>query len=255
MQLIVGNWKMNGTLPRARELARGVAAGKAPAGARLAVAPPFVFLDAVSQELEGSSVGLSAQSCAIEPEGAFTGEVSAEMLATVGCGWVIAGHSERRALFGETDDTVAKKVTAGLRAGLQVIACVGETLAERDANQHEQVVARQVRAILAGRKDLERIVIAYEPVWAIGTGRVATPEQASAMHRRVRTTIAETMSPAMAARAVILYGGSVKPDNMESLAKMEGIDGALVGGASLDARNFLAIAENAVKGEAQRSKK
>lgn len=255
MQLIVGNWKMNGTRASAVELARGVVRGKAPEGCSLAVAPPFPFLDVVKKELEGSAVALAAQSCAIEKEGAFTGEVSSEMLASVGCEWVIVGHSERRALFGETDEVVAKKLAAGRRAGLAVIACVGETLKERDAGQHEEVVARQVRALLAGRKDMEKIVIAYEPVWAIGTGRVATPEQASAMHRRVRSTIAESLSPAVAAKAVILYGGSVKPDNMESLAAMEGIDGALVGGASLDSRNFLAIAENAKKGEAKRSKR
>ncbi|MEZ0227566.1 MAG: triose-phosphate isomerase [Planctomycetota bacterium] len=251
MQLIVGNWKMNGTLEKARELSRAIAQAKPPTGAQLVVAPPLLFLDAVSQELRGSSVTLSAQTCGVEKEGAFTGDVSAEMLASVGCKWTIVGHSERRVHFGETDAVVARKVSAALRASLTAIACVGETLAERDGGRHDEVVDRQVRAILDGRKDMQGIVIAYEPVWAIGTGRVATP---GAMHRRVRKTIAEIFSPDVAARAVILYGGSVKPDNMEDLAATDGVDGALVGGASLDAKSFLAIAENAAKGEATRSK-
>jgi triosephosphate isomerase len=254
VQLIVGNWKMHGTLERARELARGINQAKVPIGARLVIAPPFPFLETAKKEITSLWVKLGAQNTACEKDGPFTGEVSAEMLADVGCDWVIVGHSERRAQCHETDDLVAKKVAAGLRAGLNVIACCGETLAERESGRHEEVVARQVRAIVAGRKDLESIAIAYEPVWAIGTGHVATPEQAGAMHRRVRATIAEAMSPGTAASAVVIYGGSVKPDNMEALAATEGVDGALVGGASLEVKSFLAIAENAVKGEAKRSK-
>jgi triosephosphate isomerase len=254
VQLIVGNWKMHGTRSRARELAKAIASGKLPAGVMLSVAPPFPFLDAVGQELAGTSIGLAAQTCAVEKEGAFTGEVSAEMLASMGCMQVIVGHSERRALFHETDEVVAKKLRAALRAGINPIVCVGETLAERDAGRHEEVVARQVKAALDGldAKTLERIVLAYEPVWAIGTGRVATPEQAGAMHARARATVSEVVTPGAAKAVVILYGGSVKPDNMAALAATPGIDGALVGGASLDAKNFLAIAENAVKGEASR---
>jgi triosephosphate isomerase len=252
VQLVVGNWKMNGTREKARELASAIARAKPVSGVSLAVAPPFVYLETARAAIDKGPVALAAQSCAIEKEGAFTGEVSAEMLGDVGCTWVIVGHSERRALQHETDDVVAKKVAAGLRAGLRVIACVGETLAERDAGKHEGVCARQIRAILEACKTMARTVIAYEPVWAIGTGRVATPQQAREMHERIRATIAETLSPAEAKSAAILYGGSVKPENMESLAAEEGIDGALVGGASLDARSFLAIAENAVKGEAKR---
>ena len=254
MQLIVGNWKMHGTLDKARELARGIARSKVPIGARLVIAPPFPFLDVVKKEITNLWITLGAQDTAIEKDGPFTGQVSAEMLADVGCEWVIVGHSERRAHCHETDEVVAKKVAAGMRAGVNVIACCGETLAEREAGRHEEVVARQVRAVIAGRKDLENMAVAYEPVWAIGTGHVATPEQAGAMHRRVRATIAETISPEVAASAVVIYGGSVKPDNMEALAATEGVDGALVGGASLETKSFLAIAENAVKGEAKRSK-
>ncbi len=254
MQLIVGNWKMNGTRERSRELAHGIAGAVAPHGATLVVAPPYPFLDAVSQVLHASKVALCGQNCAVEKEGAFTGEVAAEMLANVGCSWVIVGHSERRTHQGETDDLVAKKVTAGLRAGLHVIACVGERLEEREHNRHEETITRQVQAITHGRHDLDRIVLAYEPVWAIGTGHVATPQQAGAMHRHIRAVVVETISRAVADKVAIIYGGSVKPDNMESLAAVEGIDGALVGGASLEAKSFLAIAENAVKGEAKRSK-
>ncbi|MBI3726145.1 triose-phosphate isomerase [bacterium] len=260
MQFIVGNWKMNGTRASACDLARGVALGPHPAGVALALAPPFPFLEAVSGELfkhrgkTGPQIAPAAQDCSPEKEGAFTGDVAAEMLASLGASHVIVGHSERRAKHEETDEVVARKLRAVLRAGLTAIVCVGEVLAERDSGRHEEVVARQVRACLAGQdeKTLERVVLAYEPVWAIGTGRVATPEQAGSMHRRVRETVAEAVSRARAASCVILYGGSVKPDNMAALAATPGIDGALVGGASLDARQFLAIAENASKGEARR---
>jgi triosephosphate isomerase len=259
-QLVIGNWKSNGNRAKARELAaaiaNGIAQGKVPAGVSLGVAPPFVHVETVAKALEGSSVALAAQTCGTEKEGAFTGEVAPEMLADVGVQMALAGHSERRALYGETDAVVAKKTRAILRAGLRPVVCVGETLAERDANQQDAVVRRQMKAVFDGLEAAQaaKCVVAYEPVWAIGTGRTATPAQAGAMHETVRGVLRDLYGASQAAATPILYGGSVKADNMEALAATPGVDGALVGGASLDAKSFLAIAENAVKGESKRTK-
>jgi triosephosphate isomerase len=209
----------------------------------IVVAPPFTALATAVEETEGTRVAISAQDVFWEKEGAFTGEVSAGMLVEVGCTYTIIGHSERRQYFGETDETVEKKVRAAIAGGLNAIVCVGEKLPERDAGEAVDIVRRQLREGL-GRltpRDLSPIIVAYEPVWAIGTGRTATPEIAAEMHAEIRKTFAEIYGPAAADALRILYGGSVKPENISALMKKEEIDGALVGGASLDAASFAAI--------------
>ena len=209
----------------------------------IVVAPPFTALSAAADEAEGTRVAVSAQDVHWEKEGAFTGEISVRMLLDAGCTYTIVGHSERRQFFGETDETVEKKSRAGIAGGLNVIACVGETLSERDAGQALDTVQRQVRNGL-GRlteANLSHIIVAYEPVWAIGTGRTATPEIAAEMHAAIRKTFAEIYNEAAADALRILYGGSVKPENITALMKEKDIDGALVGGASLDAASFAAI--------------
>ena len=209
----------------------------------IVVAPPFTALSAAADEAEGTRVAVSAQDVHWEKEGAFTGEISVRMLLDAGCTYTIVGHSERRQFFGETDETVEKRTRAGIAGGLNVIACVGETLSERDAGQALDTVQRQVRNGL-GRlteANLSHIIVAYEPVWAIGTGRTATPEIAAEMHAAIRKTFAEIYNEAAADALRILYGGSVKPENITALMKEKDIDGALVGGASLDAASFAAI--------------
>ena len=209
----------------------------------IVVAPPFTALATAVDETEGTRVAISAQDVFWEKEGAFTGEVSAGMIAEVGCTYTIVGHSERRQYFGETDETVEKKVRAALADDLKAIVCVGEKLPERDAGQAVDIVRCQVREGL-GRltlADLSHIIVAYEPVWAIGTGRTATPDIAAEMHAEIRKIFAEIYNAAAADALPILYGGSVKPDNISALMKKEDIDGALVGGASLDAASFAAI--------------
>lgn len=237
--LIMGNWKMNGTLASNAALLTALRqASGSVQGAHLAVCVPFPYLAQVSQALSGSVVSWGAQDVSAHSKGAYTGEVSASMLKDFACRWVIVGHSERRALHGESDDLVSQKVQAALIEGLTPVVCVGESLAERDAGQVEAIIARQLKPILAlGPEALQSIVIAYEPVWAIGTGRSATPEQAQAVHASIRA-----MLPAKAQNVPLLYGGSVKPENAASLFGMPDIDGALVGGASLVAQDFLGIA-------------
>jgi triosephosphate isomerase len=208
------------------------------------IAPVFTALKSVTDRLEGSNVRVAAQNCAAEQkEGAFTGEVAAFMVRDVGCSHVIVGHSERRQYFFEADEVVSRKTQAGLAAGLTVIVCVGETLEQRDQGNAERVVSEQLVGGLSGltASDLDRIIVAYEPVWAIGTGRTATPEQAQEMHAFIRRVFAERHSPSAAASLRILYGGSVKPDNIASLMKQPDIDGGLVGGASLNAESFAQI--------------
>ena len=208
------------------------------------IAPVFTALKTVADRLEGSNVKVSAQDCAPEAkQSANTGEVSAEMLKDVGCSFVIIGHSERRQFYYETDAGVNKKTKAALQAGLTAIVCVGEKLEEREAGNAEAVVERQISGGLDGLtvSDMERIIIAYEPVWAIGTGKTATPEQAQEMHGHIRRNVLAVHGPETAAKARILYGGSVKPENIGSLMSQEDIDGALVGGASLDAETFARI--------------
>jgi triosephosphate isomerase len=209
----------------------------------IVVAPPFTALATAVDEADGTRVKISAQDVYWEKEGAFTGEVSVRMLVEAGCTSTIIGHSERRQFFGETDETVAKKTQAAVAGGLEAIVCVGEVLAERDAGQAVEVVRRQIRNGL-GRlteTDLSHIIVAYEPVWAIGTGRTATPAIAAEMHAAIRKTFAEIYNEVAADTLRILYGGSVKPDNITALMKEEDIDGALVGGASLDPASFAAI--------------
>jgi triosephosphate isomerase len=209
----------------------------------VAVCPPFPYLAAVAEVLRGSAVGLGAQNLYPEKEGAFTGEVSPTMLVDVGCRYVIIGHSERRHKLGETDAFINRKVKAALAAGLTAILCVGETLAEREANRTQAVLDTQLTADLDGLTagDLARVVIAYEPVWAIGTGRNATPDQAQAAHAFVRRRVGQLCGAVAAQGLVIQYGGSVKPDNAALLLSQPDVDGALVGGASLNADQFLAI--------------
>ncbi len=238
---IAGNWKMNAGGPDSAPLAAGVArVAREASGVDVLVAPPFTALAVVAQVLDelGSKVWVGAQNMSAEGSGAFTGEISGAMLRDAGATWVILGHSERRQLFGETDPVVAKKTAAAMTTGPRPIVCVGETLAEREAGATLSVVARQViaaRAALAGQPGFG--AIAYEPVWAIGTGKVARPEDAQEVHASIRALLHEA-SPALARETRILYGGSVKADNAAALLGQPDVDGALVGGASLDAAGF-----------------
>jgi triosephosphate isomerase len=242
--LLAGNWKMYGTRSEAVALASALATtvGRV-AGREVLVAPPFTALEAVAAAITGSDIRLGAQNLHWEKKGAFTGEVSGEMLREAGCTHVIIGHSERRQLFGETNETVNKRLHAALAVGLTPIVCVGETLEEREADATVQVVERQVVAGLANvaAADLGKSVVAYEPVWAIGTGKTATPAQAQEVHRTIRDQLAAIADPVTAEQVRILYGGSVKPDNVDSLMAQPDIDGALVGGASLVAEQFSRI--------------
>lgn len=239
--LIAGNWKMYKTLAEARDLARDIRRGVA-AGLRaeVALAPPYTALIAVAAEIDGSKIRLAAQDAFWKKEGAFTGAVSPWMLKDVGCHYVIIGHSERRRHFGETNQTVHLKVQAALEAGLHVILCVGETIEEREAGRTIPRVAEQLREGLADvTAAQDQLVIAYEPVWAIGTGRTATPAQAQEVHHFIRAELSRLLGSGEAYR--ILYGGSVTPENAASLLGEPDIDGALVGGASLKAASFLPI--------------
>jgi triosephosphate isomerase len=248
-KFVCGNWKMHKTVAEAAAFARELRAGLgASAGAvEVAVAPPFTALSAVGEALRGSAIELAAQDVHWEPQGAYTGEVSAPMLAEVGCRHGIVGHSERRQLFGETDETVRKKTGALLAAGLRPIVCVGETLSEREAGKTLAVVDRQVRAGLAGLPgaSLAAITVAYEPVWAIGTGRTATSAQAQEVHAAIRGILRE-LAGSVADGIRIQYGGSVKPENARELMTQPDVDGALVGGASLKAADFVAIVKGAL---------
>ncbi|MCG3172223.1 MAG: Bifunctional PGK/TIM [Myxococcota bacterium] len=244
--LIAGNWKMYKTPAESRALARGVADGARGLGAvELAVAPVFVSIGAVADALAGSAIGVAAQNCHWETQGAFTGEVSAPMLRAAGCSMVIIGHSERRQYFAETNSGVNRKTKAALAAGLVPIVCIGETLAERDAGKTLDIVLGQLREGLDGVAGDAGVVIAYEPVWAIGTGRNAAPTQAQEVHAAIRNELSRIWGAAPADAARILYGGSVKPDNARELLSQTDVDGALVGGASLTADSFLAIANAA----------
>jgi triosephosphate isomerase len=241
--LIAGNWKLNKTTDEAVALATEIKAGADAAGVDVLVAPVFTVLAAVAGALKGSKVFLAGQNMHSELSGAFTGEISPTMLTDVGCSHVILGHSERRQYFGETDEGVAKKTKVALDNGLLPISCVGETLEEREGGKTMDVVGRQVDAILnaVSAEEAGRVVIAYEPVWAIGTGKVATPEQAQEVHAFIRTRVAAVHGQAVADGLRILYGGSVKPDNVKGLMALPDVDGALVGGASLKADSFLQL--------------
>lgn len=249
-KFVCGNWKMHRTAAEARTLAREVraAVGTLTDAVDVAVAPPFTALHAVAAELAGSAIGLGAQNLHPEPQGAFTGEVSPPMLLEAGCRFVLVGHSERRQLFGETDESVHRKVKAALAAGLHPIVCVGETLPEREGGRTLEVVGRQVRAALAGLsgEQVGALTLAYEPVWAIGTGRTATAAQAQEVHAAVRAILRE-LAPAAAESVRIQYGGSVKPENAAELMSQPDVDGALVGGASLKAQDFVGIVKGAIR--------
>lgn len=243
--LVAGNWKMHGDLKRAANLARAVCAG-APDAVDVVLFPPYVHLRSVVDAVDATSVEVGAQDVHSATEGAFTGAVSASMVKDVGASHVIVGHSERRAIFGDTDAGVATKFALALDAALTPILCVGETLTQRESGKAESVVLRQLDAVLerVGVEGLEAGMIAYEPVWAIGTGRTATPQQAQEMHAIIRDAVARR-DAAVSQRIRVLYGGSVKADNARALFQEPDIDGGLVGGASLNAEEFLEICKTA----------
>ena len=244
-KIIAGNWKMNLDHAAGAALASSIRdrlAGSPPP-CEVVLIPPFTSIPAVAAAVEGSPLRIGAQDLWYEPDGAFTGEISAAMIAALGCRYVLVGHSERRHVIGEDGTLLARKLRAALAGGLFPIYCVGELLEDREAGNAEGVVQRQLREGLDGLDPAEatRVVVAYEPVWAIGTGRTATPGDAGAMHAVIRGLLGDLFGEPEAQEAVILYGGSVKPDNARDLLSREGIDGALVGGASLDAASFAAI--------------
>lgn len=246
--LVAGNWKMNGSLASAKSLVEGIKAGlDESVAADVVVCPSYVYLSEVKSLIAGSAIALGAQNVSDQSGGAFTGEISTDMLTDIGCAYVIVGHSERRSLYGESDELVAEKAAVAAAAGLTPIVCVGELLEERESGNTEAVVARQLDALLAsenGRAVLAKSVLAYEPVWAIGTGKTASPEQAQDVHAFIRARIAEKDS-VLAGRIVILYGGSVKGNNAAELFAQTDIDGGLIGGASLQADEFLNICKAA----------
>jgi triosephosphate isomerase len=243
---IAGNWKMHKDLGDARDLAKAIVeAVDDPGLVRVAVCPTFICLDAVFTELRDSRIGLGAQTMHEADEGAYTGEISAPMLRSVGCDYVILGHSERRQYFGETDAGVNAKVQQALAHDLVPIICVGETLAQRQAGDERAVVKRQIEGALADVEveDADDVVIAYEPVWAIGTGETATPDQAQEMHEYIRTLLDDIVGSDLADDMHLLYGGSMKPHNAAELLDQDDVDGGLIGGASLKADAFAAIVE------------
>lgn len=249
--LIAGNWKMNTTRQSGVTLAGELAAvvPQAEVGVEVLVCPPYPYLLAVGEKLAGSAVHLGAQDAYFEAPGAFTGEVAVDMLRDCGCRYVILGHSERRHVMGETDAIINRKVRAAVAGGLVPVLCVGELLSERQSGQTEEVLDQQMEGGLAGVSEEEaaQIVIAYEPVWAIGTGVTATPEQAESAHEHLRKWLARRYTPAFSEKVRILYGGSVKADNAETLLGQPNVDGALVGGASLKSSTFVPIIEAARK--------
>ena len=242
VKFVAGNWKMNTNKADAVALAKGIAAGAPASGVQLGIAPPFVYLDAVGQAIAGSSVLLGAQDAYFATNGAFTGEISLEMLKDFGVQFVLTGHSERRHVLHETPELIARKAAAIYAAGLILVHCVGEKLEERDANKTLQVVEAQMRELQPAQiTSPSRLVIAYEPVWAIGTGRTATDAQAQEVHAFIRTVLAKMWNPEFAEQVRIQYGGSMKPENAKGLMSQPDIDGGLIGGAALKADSFLAI--------------
>ncbi|MEK6755654.1 MAG: triose-phosphate isomerase [Bacteroidota bacterium] len=250
-KVIAGNWKMNNDVHQTEELINGLrkALDFELKNVKIVIFPPFTSLETAERLIRGAPIALGAQNMYHEDEGAFTGEVSAKMLKSVGCEYVILGHSERRQFFREMDEFINKKVKKALASGLVPIVCVGETLEEREKNVTHQVVTTQIKGVLrdVSASEVEQLVIAYEPVWAIGTGRNATPQQAEEVHLLIRTLISELYGPATAERLIIQYGGSVKPDNAADLLSQPDIDGALVGGACLKADSFAAVIKAAVR--------
>jgi len=246
---IAGNWKMNLDRAGAMALAAGIAdhVGASSDSVDVAVCPPACYLEAVVGAVKDSAVGVGGQNMHPEPKGAFTGEIAGPMLIDIGCKYVILGHSERRQYFGETDENINAKLKAALGVGLLPIVCVGETLEQREAGQTQSVIETQFRGGFAGTsaEDMAKIVIAYEPVWAIGTGKTATPEQAEEVHSDLRGMLEKQYNSEVAQAVRIQYGGSVKPDNAAQLLSQPNIDGALVGGASLKVDDFMAIIQAA----------
>ncbi len=242
--VIAGNWKMHKTTAEARSLARAVSQGAADVNhCEIVVAPPYTALAGVAEEIRSSRVVLAAQNVHWEAKGAFTGEISLPMLEDLGCRMVIIGHSERRQYFGETDESVNRKVRAVVKSSLQAIVCIGETLPQRESGSYHQVITQQLAGGLVGltHQTLLRIILAYEPVWAIGTGRTASPETAQEVHGSIRDWLSQEFGREAAQQVRILYGGSVKPDNIADLMRQPDIDGALVGGACLEAESFMRI--------------
>jgi len=244
--IVAGNWKMNTTVPEGIELAKAVVARSAevPAEVKLIVATPFTHLCPVAEVVKGTVVGLSAENCADHAKGAYTGEISAAMLVSAGCEYTILGHSERRQYYGETDEKLVEKTKLALGAGLKVILCVGENLDEREAGKHFDVCETQIKNVLYNftAEDMANIIVAYEPVWAIGTGKTATAEQAEEIHAFIRKVVCEKFGAQVADDLTILYGGSCKPSNAKELFAQPDIDGGLIGGAALKADDFIAIA-------------
>ena len=243
---VAGNWKMNTNKSAAVELARAVAAGAPSSGVQTGIAPPFVYLDAVSQVIASSSVLLGAQDCYFEKNGAYTGEISVEMLKDLGVRFCLTGHSERRHVLKETPEVIARKAAAIYAGGLTLVHCVGEKLEERDGNQTLAVVEAQIKELNRDTvKEPDRLIIAYEPVWAIGTGRNATDAQAQAVHAFIRQLLGNLWNRDFADRVRIQYGGSMKPENAKGLLDQADVDGGLIGGASLKPDSFLAIVKAA----------
>lgn len=243
---VAGNWKMNMAKGSAIELAKAVAKGAPKSGIQVGMAPPFVYLDAVVQAVAGSNVLVGGQDIYFEKSGAFTGEVSADMLKDIGAKFVLTGHSERRHVLGEPSKLVSQKAQAAYAAGLILVHCVGEKLEERDGGKTLSVVQAQLEELSNQMQDPDRLVIAYEPVWAIGTGRNATDEQAQEVHAYIRQSLGKMWNKDFADRVRIIYGGSMKPENARGLMNQPDVDGGLIGGASLKADSFLAIVNAAV---------
>jgi triosephosphate isomerase len=248
---IAGNWKLNKDLPQTEELLASLKSALAIdlKGVKVIVCPPFTSLETAARLTKGSSMSLGAQNMYFEDEGAFTGEISPKMLKSVGCEYVILGHSERRQIFGETDEFINKKVRKAIASDLVPIVCVGETLDQREKNVTSQIVSTQIRGVLKDItvENVQKLIIAYEPVWAIGTGRNATPQQAEEVHLLIRSLLAEMHTPIVADKIIIQYGGSVKPDNAAELLWQPNVDGALVGGACLKADSFSGIIKAAIR--------
>jgi len=244
--IVAGNWKMNTTVPEGVTLAKAVVekSESVPANVQLIVATPFTHLVPVAETLKGSKVKLSAENCADKEKGAYTGEVSAAMLASAGCQYTILGHSERRQYYGETDEKLVEKVRLALENCLDIILCVGENLEQREAGKHFEVVTEQIKNVLYHftEEDMAHIVVAYEPVWAIGTGKTASAEQAEEIHACIRNVLEQKFGKKVADDTTILYGGSCKPSNAKELFAQKDIDGGLIGGAALKADDFIQIA-------------
>jgi len=246
-QIVAGNWKMNKNFPEGINLINEILEKENEvSNAQLIIAPPYIYLNKASEILKGTKIELAAQNCSNKENGAYTGEISAEMLHNIGVNYVILGHSERRAYYHETDELINEKIKITIQNGLHPIVCCGEVLNERESNQHFQVVAKQLKGMFDGISpdQFKNIIIAYEPVWAIGTGKTATPDQAQEMHQFIRETIKNSYGSEMAGNLSILYGGSCKPSNAKELFANPDVDGGLIGGASLNADDFIAIAQS-----------